>query len=1279
MRLTELSFERVGLWKELPPLRLGRRVTLVLGDNEAGKSSAMRAVEALLFGTSKALVAPLPSESSFAAAASATLADGTEVRFERRGRRLVSPSLDAPASILDPNHAARFRDLFRIDHANVRADARFLAEDGALGRVLFAATAGASAADLSRLEAAIRERVADARSGRKGSDGLKVRLDAYRETKAEVATKPQFGAYDAEADEVARLGAVIREATGEIAALDEDARRLDALAAGLADDATLEAHRRTLAALEAEGPIPPLDWPARIEATFARVTEAEGALAEAAEAERLAAAAVAEAPAATAIVTFEAEIGEVERDVAALETEQAELATRRRALGDKRSKLVELVTALGARADDGTLLATAESLLLAAPRQKALAEAIDRGERLAAAEHDAKGELADARRALEKTKAAAQEVPAASTVELESALRVVGELESLAMRRDEKRGIERDQRTRAESLATKLGLAAIATNALASVPVRGRDAIESAWARRQATETAASVATGERAVVEKRLAEATEALERLGVGASAPSREALDEAREARDRTFGALKSMWTPTLRSEAERELPSLASVYERQAAEADAVADRRFDDAERIGRWEAVRAERQKLEGELERASELEREARSERSAAEQAWGALFPFLPAPPSDPKEWLREHQAMLDALRAAEVAASEAEGCDTERDRLRRDLATLVGAELPSIAALESEAMLRSELGRAIAERRARNEQASAHAADVRTATNALAAAERTVEQATEALAGFRRQWRELVAEVPASVGGEAVAVREWVVRQEALRATAADVRALEGEVSARIEAIAAREGRVRELFVRVREVEPALSVLERLGARDVARELGARARAAVERRRAHEAAVGAHDAAAKQCRQSAAAVATRRDELSALWREAGLSGGPDAAGIERASARATAAREQRTAIARLEAVLATHWPMGIDAARSEIAGRSADELAATRDEKLARRRTLAERRDELIGERARAQARLDALGASPDAADVAQRLAFARGRVLERADEVVHLEVAEWLLAKAKERAAEGARPIVERASSIFAALTDGAYDGLAIDRDGAGPSLLAFPKDGRPKTVSELSDGTCDAIWLALRLAVAAEAARETPFPLLLDDVFVHLDDRRTAAALRVLASLSERVQVIVFTHHDHVVDLARAAIADALEVVVLATPETGERVRTLADSHVRHERPPAPMAEPLDVDAAGSTGHDEARDAVLEALRAGGAPMGKSELVEAVRAAGVELDRVWGAVLARLKQEGSIVQTGERRGARYALAPAGPSPASPSAPAGGDDSP
>jgi hypothetical protein len=49
-----------------------------------------------------------------------------------------------------------------------------------------------------------------------------------------------------------------------------------------------------------------------------------------------------------------------------------------------------------------------------------------------------------------------------------------------------------------------------------------------------------------------------------------------------------------------------------------------------------------------------------------------------------------------------------------------------------------------------------------------------------------------------------------------------------------------------------------------------------------------------------------------------------------------------------------------------------------------------------------------------------------------------------------------------------------------------------------------------------------------------------------PLVLDDLLVNFDDRRARAALEVLGEFSHKTQVLFFTHHEHLIDLARQAL-------------------------------------------------------------------------------------------------------------------------------------
>jgi uncharacterized protein YhaN len=86
--------------------------------------------------------------------------------------------------------------------------------------------------------------------------------------------------------------------------------------------------------------------------------------------------------------------------------------------------------------------------------------------------------------------------------------------------------------------------------------------------------------------------------------------------------------------------------------------------------------------------------------------------------------------------------------------------------------------------------------------------------------------------------------------------------------------------------------------------------------------------------------------------------------------------------------------------------------------------------------------------------------------------------------------------------------------------------------------------------------LSDGARDQLYLALRLAgVEALITAGRVLPFVADDLFVNFDNERAAAGLGVLAELAQQTQVLCFTHHHHLVDLAAKAIPGRFRAVEL----------------------------------------------------------------------------------------------------------------------------
>ena len=191
--------------------------------------------------------------------------------------------------------------------------------------------------------------------------------------------------------------------------------------------------------------------------------------------------------------------------------------------------------------------------------------------------------------------------------------------------------------------------------------------------------------------------------------------------------------------------------------------------------------------------------------------------------------------------------------------------------------------------------------------------------------------------------------------------------------------------------------------------------------------------------------------------------------------------------------------------------------------------------------------------------KAAFDALNGSDAAARAAAQQQEAAAGMAEAAERYLRLKTAARLLQWSMERFRQTRQgPMLARASEIFQALTLGSFSRLLVDADSHdSPRLVSIRTDGnKPVEVPGLSEGTRDQLYLALRLAALdQQAGQGSRMPLIADDLFINFDDRRTAAGLQVLGDVSRRMQVILLTHHDHLVPLARQVLGDGLNVIEL----------------------------------------------------------------------------------------------------------------------------
>ena len=142
-------------------------------------------------------------------------------------------------------------------------------------------------------------------------------------------------------------------------------------------------------------------------------------------------------------------------------------------------------------------------------------------------------------------------------------------------------------------------------------------------------------------------------------------------------------------------------------------------------------------------------------------------------------------------------------------------------------------------------------------------------------------------------------------------------------------------------------------------------------------------------------------------------------------------------------------------------------------------------------------------------------------------------RGRMRAAAERYLVLAAARVILDRAVERAERERQPeLLNRASVYINKFTCGAYTRVY---NSARENLLKLASPDFPdgKTPNQLSRGTREQLFLALRMAlIDSSAAEGEALPVVFDDVFVNFDNDRRKAAQETLEEFAADKQLIIF---------------------------------------------------------------------------------------------------------------------------------------------------
>jgi uncharacterized protein YhaN len=1120
---------------------------IVYGLNETGKSTAAAAILDLLFGIEK--------QSSYGAAKGrasvpnwhpynamrigARLELGGrphDVARVKRDRNSLVDANDRPLdeSLLMAELASADREAFHMmfsldDESLEKGGEAILASRGDLGQLLFSASAGF--AEISGRLESLRKKADEFYRPRASTTELaelKRELDALKRERDEADTlAPAYAELVRQRDAARQAYAAAAKSLSERRAREDEVQRLLGALPCLA--ALREAESRC-APLEALG-APPEGWREEVQRLQS-------------EAIRLAAQ---KESAEAAIRALDDELARIGADPAALRIADrvhawrelmsrydaaADIPARQGELAAKRDAVAEILRRLGREGE-----ADPRKLLLPARVEGALEELIAARSGVLT-KLEAEGDAADAARsalsqALREAPQSADDSRTAAMASLKARL--------LEARRDDSAARLRAARDDIDKGARKLSqaFAALApwrgeAEALALVVVP--DEAETAELRRRSSQLKAQrrqsldLVAAKTAEAERLKAEAAAA----ACGADLLSDEAAAEIRAAREAAWSAH--------RTDLDR---ASAEAFEAAMRRDDAAGAARLVGARELA---ALRERAIKLAG-VE--AELAR-AKADLEAADDAIAALdleiVGVAPAPPPLGRDALAfidiwrakrsEALALVEALRQSEQA--ERRACE-ERERIRERLSAALRAagvahdegELEALIEA-AETALSGEAKFATLRQKAEERRAEA------------ARAETKLRSAKDADANWAKAWREACAGT-------------WLGEAEdgpSLGAVKRSLKALD-ELSVGLKACTELEDRVvkmerdKRLFgLEVAAVGAALDLEDASGdvrqRADAIEERVARARENA-RRRAEK--IDALEAARGRLKGIA-------DDLEVNARQASAMTAFFAVGTlaevavkledckSRDALKAEIARERA-------AIIAANVAGSLEAARSLLERADAAALMAERAALKAQAPLDDQAHAEAHSAHREAVRRLEAVGGD----DAVARLEEQRRTILEAINDGAR----RYLSRRAGIAAADEALRLfrdrhrgamMERASEAFRLISRGAYRALTTAPNGQSETLIAIGADGGSKEAAQLSKGARFQLYLALRVAGYHQVAKtRAPAPFVADDIMETFDHFRAEEALRLFADMGRVGQVIYFTHHQHLAEIAKAVCPEA----------------------------------------------------------------------------------------------------------------------------------
>ncbi len=635
-------------------------------------------------------------------------------------------------------------------------------------------------------------------------------------------------------------------------------------------------------------------------------------------------------------------------------------------------------------------------------------------------------------------------------------------------------------------------------------------------------------------------------LDEMQRAGSVPTEEELISLRAARTQAWQLLRRQWidgedvnTEANAMDVERALPE---AFEYRVINADETVDRLRREAERVHSQASLLAE---LENEKQRAEEIVQQldaCTAEKKQIDTDWEVLWATCEIQPHTPREmraWMDNLEKLHDRvvqLNTLRLQVSDLDNVrDTQIELLKQQLQSLK-KDGPDTASLEALLLESEEVVDELEKLSRRQEMLDK---EIKTLERDRKSAQTECQTTSNELDEWKIQWKEVVEGVGLEcevLPSEAVDVIEKLRDLFAKLNDAEKLQIRTKTIDGEIETFSG------QVDIVVADIAPEFEKLLTEEAVTRLSTLLSESRTGQSRRKQIEEQL---QQAQQEIQDSEATIQTMTERLDALCAEAKRDSHAE---LDEAELRSTTYLRLKVEVDSVEKEIidsgegATLVELEVEAedVDSDALPAQVEALTQKIEEELEPRQTT------LAEAKGREAKELELMNGNDEAAVLADQSQSVLASIRSDAERFVRLKLAARILRDEIERyRKDNQGPLVKRASECFAVLTRGSFEGLRTDfNEKDEPILVGIRPSGKRVHVEGMSNGTRDQLYLALRLASLEKYMESSePMPFIIDDILVDFDDERSKAALGLLAELALKTQVILFTHHSRVVEQAK----------------------------------------------------------------------------------------------------------------------------------------